>query len=248
MDKKQLHPVWREIEIEYGESIPSGIRELVEEYVEPDLRDYDSRNQESLKATMQLITDLNMRAFKLGKYFASRKRVKRSTSKGSRGPYGRPFEKRLYLVEFVVDGHLTIANRKGRSFALRKRINWKRVCAEWNEAHSHDPPMRPDELRMRYYNYIAHENIQREYFARKDAEAARLYEENLYGIRKEMAQMREIVFENATREAHRGLVRYLCLLIVNRPYLRMLKSLMTDSSDKPTNSHGNKQAIPAGNL
>ena len=90
-------------------------------------------------------------------YLSSRKPKHSASSKR----YHRCFEKRLYLVEFVMDRRLTIANWKRKSFALRKRINWKRVCAEWNKAHPHDP-MSPATLKVRYYRAIAEEDIQRE--------------------------------------------------------------------------------------
>lgn len=104
--------------------------------------------------------------FELLEYFSSRKNPKDSAS-GKR--YHRCFEKRLHLVEFVMERRLTIANWKRKSFALRKRINWKQICAEWNEAHPYDQ-MKPQLLKVRYYRAIAEGNIQREYFARKDYE------------------------------------------------------------------------------
>ena len=120
-------------------------------------------------------------------YFSSRKKPKDSAS-GKR--YQRCFEKRLYVVEFVMGRRLTIANWKRKSFALRKRINWKQICAEWNEAHPHDR-MSPAVLKVKYYRAIAEKDIQQGYFDRKWDESrdlmARLVSELLKQLEEDKA-------------------------------------------------------------
>tara|TARA_Y100000310_G_scaffold317685_1_gene370817 strand:+ start:567 stop:1262 length:696 start_codon:yes stop_codon:yes gene_type:complete len=110
--------------------------------------------------------EIEVPMYELLGYFSSRKKPNRSAS-GKRSQ--RCFEKRLYLVKFVMDRRLAIANWKRKSFALRKRISWKQVCAEWNKAHPHDP-MTPAVLKVGYYRAIAEEGIQRAYFASKNYE------------------------------------------------------------------------------
>lgn len=97
-------------------------------------------------------------------YFSSRKKPKGSTPKKR---YQRCFENRLYLVEFVMRRHLfevdqTIANQGRESIDWRKRIDWKQMFVEWNEAHPNDH-ISPEVLKVRYYRAIAEEDIQREY-------------------------------------------------------------------------------------
>lgn len=84
--------------------------------------------------------------------------------------YQRPFEKRLYLVEFVMERHLMIANQGHKSvnygLGLRKRIDWKQMCADWNKAYPNDNRS-PEVLKVRYYRAIAEEAIQRAYIERR---------------------------------------------------------------------------------
>ncbi len=84
--------------------------------------------------------------------------------------YQRPFEKRLYLVEFVMSCHLftvdqIVANRGRESINWRKRIDWKQISIEWNEAHPNDN-MSLEVLKLNYYRAIAEEDIQRQYIER----------------------------------------------------------------------------------
>ena len=157
--------IWVKWERKWGRPIPQGFRERFKQNIEKTpgeegiyLDDLDGLLRESFEM------------FELLDYFANRKKAKGSAS-GKR--YQRCFEKRLYLVEFVMDRRLTIANWNRRSFALRKRINWRELCEEWNKSHPNDP-MSPEVLKVRYYRAIAEEDVKREYFARKD------YEESIW--------------------------------------------------------------------
>ncbi|GAH81764.1 unnamed protein product, partial [marine sediment metagenome] len=95
-------------------------------------------------------------------YFSHRKKP---TGSNPKKRYQRCFKKRLYLVEFIMRRYLTIANWNRKSIYSRKRINWKQMCLEWNEAHPNDH-MSPEVLKVRYYRAIAEEAIQREYIER----------------------------------------------------------------------------------
>ena len=66
---------------------------------------------------------------------------------------------------------LTMANLEDKSFTTCKRINWKRLCEEWDKIHPHDHND-PAGLKLKYYRAIAEDAIQKEYFARKDREYA----------------------------------------------------------------------------
>jgi hypothetical protein len=57
--------------------------------------------------------------------------------------YRKSFERRFYLVNFVMDHPF----RKG------SRIDWERMATAWNTAHLSDQ-MRPDSLRVEYYRAI----------------------------------------------------------------------------------------------
>ena len=100
-------------------------------------------------------------------YLPSRKKPKHPAQKR----YQRSFNKRLYLVDFIIGQQLTIRNLRRKSFALHRRINWKQACKAWNEAHPHDP-VTPEVLKATYYRAIVEEDIQREYFDRKYSEYA----------------------------------------------------------------------------
>jgi hypothetical protein len=87
--------------------------------------------------------------------------------------YRGPFEKRLYLVDFVAreSKSVDLNNIVDRSFMPHRRIKWKQVCDEWNKAHPHDPKTVPA-LKARYYGYIAEADLQRDYFDRIEKEIA----------------------------------------------------------------------------
>jgi hypothetical protein len=122
-----------------------------------------------LKDLDDALTDFFKRVAAL-QYFPSPKQA--SHRPGKR--YQRAFQKRLHLIDFVIEEQLTLRNLWQRSFAGHKRINWGKTCNAWNEVHPYDP-MTSKVLKATYYRAIAQEDIQQVYFKEKYREyAARL--------------------------------------------------------------------------
>ena len=71
--------------------------------------------------------------------------------------YQRPFRKRVYLVNFVINHQLQASVRK-RTLDLRRRINWKTTCEAWNKAHPHDP-MTPSVIKATYYRAVVDNDV-----------------------------------------------------------------------------------------
>jgi len=111
---------------------------------------------------------------KLVEYFSSRKQT---NSLGTGKRYQKCFDKRLYLVEFLLIPRLGAHynNMKTWPLGLHGQIDWRQACAQWNKAHPYDQ-MRPADLKSRYYHAIAEEGIQQEFLARryKENETKRL--------------------------------------------------------------------------
>jgi len=117
------------------------------------------------------LTDLNgiiedrLRDFKyieITSYFSGRSKP---IGPNPKKRYQRCFEKRLYLVEFIMERYLSKANRERKSILLRKRIKWKQMCIEWNKAYPNDH-MSPEVMKVKYYRAITEEDIQQEYLKR----------------------------------------------------------------------------------
>lgn len=156
--EKDKEAIWTRWEKALGMPLSQDFRDSIEANVEviagePDiaLKDLDGLIKEFFDKRELL------------EYFSSRKKPKGSTPKKR---YQRCFEKRLYLVEFVMGRRLPIASWLSKSFALRKRFNWKQICTEWNEAHPNDH-MSLEALKVRYYHAITEEDIQQEYLKRR---------------------------------------------------------------------------------
>jgi hypothetical protein len=164
--EKRKAALWTKWEKAKGFSVPEAVRERWEEAV--GLMDSDC--EIALRDLNGYIEDrLNELEFlEAENYFSNRKKTEVAVTKR----YQRCFGKRLYLVEFVMKRHLTIANQGHKSVVanygqrLRKRIDWKQMCVEWNEAHPNDH-MSPEVLKVRYYRAIAEEDIKREYLNRR---------------------------------------------------------------------------------
>ena len=155
--KKGKAAVWAKWERKLGIRLPPEFRARLEE----DAGEFPGDEDITLNDLDGLIEEFFNKA-ELLKYFSSRKKSKGSTPKKR---YQRCFEKRLYLVEFVMGRRLPIASWLSKSFALRKRFNWKQICAEWNEAHPNDH-MSLEALKVRFYHAITEEDIQQEYIKR----------------------------------------------------------------------------------
>ena len=162
--EKSKTALWKKWERDKGIRIPDDFRKKCEEAVGlvdedvtlTDLNDYIEDRLEDVEL-LQIV-----------KYFSNRKRPKVAATKH----YQRCFEKRRYLVEFIMKRFLAITKRGHKSILdiyvqrLHKRIDWKQMCVEWNEKHPHDC-MSPEVLKVRYYRAIAEEDIKREYLNRR---------------------------------------------------------------------------------
>ena len=129
-----------------------------------------------------------VRAHKLDEESKFRPRSKKNKvpHQASRGPYPRSLNKGLYLVDFVIGKELKLKHFKNRSFG-RRRIGWKKVCMDWNEAHPHDTRT-PDNLKKAFYRAINDENIQREYWDKRYKEFNDSINKTLEPIRRIMAE------------------------------------------------------------
>ena len=161
--EKDKGAIWARWEKAQGMPLSQDFREGLEATVEVIAGEEDI----ALQDLDGLIGDFFEHAAPLIQYFSSRKKPKNPIPKKR---YQRCFEKRLYLVEFVMWRHLIevdqmIANRGRESINWRKRINWKQMCVEWNEAHPNDH-MSLEVLKVRYYRAIAEAAIQQEYIER----------------------------------------------------------------------------------
>ena len=156
---KRKAALWRKWEKAGGRRIPEDLRAKWEEAagVEDDAHDPEV----ALRDLNGIIED-RLDEFELletRNYFSNRRKP-RGSATGKR--YQRPFEKRLYLVRFVMERYLTKASWGHRSVYSRRRIDWRQMATEWNEAHPSDH-MSKEVLKVRYYRAIAEEDIQREY-------------------------------------------------------------------------------------
>ncbi|MFC1955023.1 hypothetical protein ACFLWZ_00535 [Chloroflexota bacterium] len=102
-------------------------------------------------------------------YFSNRKKPEVTATKH----YQRCFEKRLYLVRFVL---------AAKSLTPGKRIDWEQICSYWNEMHPNDP-FTKGVLKVRYYRALAEEDIERicskEEEERMIENLSRLFEDDL---------------------------------------------------------------------
>ena len=142
--EKSKTVLWKKMERHIGNRIPDPLREECEQVFGlmedvDELTDFEG----FLKDYLHL---LNYAA--TVDYFSHRQKPKVE----GRGRYQRSFEKRLYLVRFVL---------ATRSYS-HKRIDWEQVCTQWNKAHPNDLYTK-EVLKVNYYRALAIEDIQRIY-------------------------------------------------------------------------------------
>jgi hypothetical protein len=147
--EKDLAALWKKWGKTLGKRIPQEARTRLEADVEggPDedifLKDLDDQIKEFLEKVVLFEWETDME-----KYFSHRKKPKVE----GETRYQRSFEKRLYLVRFVL---------ATQSFSPRKRIDWEQVCTQWNKAHPNDLYIKKEVLKVNYYRALAIEDIQR---------------------------------------------------------------------------------------
>jgi len=163
--EKSKATLWAKWERDKGILIPDDFRKRCEEAI--GLVDEDVTLADLNDYVEDRFNDLEF--LRAANYFSNRKKSKGSTPKKR---YQRCFEKRLYLVEFIMKRLSAITKRGHKSILdvyiqrLHKRIGWKQMCLEWNEKHPNDC-MSPEVLKVRYYRAIAEEDVKREYLTRR---------------------------------------------------------------------------------
>ena len=158
--EKRQAAMWASCEKKLGGTLPQDFRTYLEAEAGEGAADEDIALDDLnglMKEFMHKVELANLQ-----KYFSSRKKSKDSAS---RKRYQRCFEKRLYIVSFIIGHRNPIIFEWPEAFAL-ERFDWKQVCAKWNEAHPYDR-MSPELLKVRYYRAIAEEDIQQEYLRRR---------------------------------------------------------------------------------
>lgn len=83
---------------------------------------------------------------------------------GSRGPYRRALERRLFLVDFVLSRHMTLKHLIHRDIRKRSRIDWKQLSKEWNEINP-SSPMTKKVLKDTFYRAVKELDIQKAFFS-----------------------------------------------------------------------------------
>jgi len=172
--EKQKREVWAKAERLIGVPIKQNIRQLIENEIaqgdEDDESEYWLLDLEN--AIFPKLVEIGELVSSSQATAANRPQIESAGNQGKR-KYRGPFEKRLYLVDFVAreSKSVDLNNITDRSFMPHRRIKWKQVCDEWNKAHPHDPKSVPA-LKARYYGYIAEADLQRDYFDRIEKEIA----------------------------------------------------------------------------
>ena len=157
--QRQKNEIWKKYEKEYNGLIPFKIRWLIENDIQI------TNNKEYLdyldRSLPDILDDLNHMP---KKYDQATKTEPKISGKRT---YQKPFEKRLYLVDFIFP--LTKVNLRERSFYPHKRIDWIQKCKEWNEKHPYDRRTNKT-LRQEFYRVIRDDDLRQEYFRRKEEE------------------------------------------------------------------------------
>jgi len=189
--------IWAKHEKSMGHRIKPAIRQYIENTLFHGI--YDTAALEDLDVSIPdylgLIAILPENS---GSRFLSETKSRDRTRKKR---YWKCFERRLHIVDFVMGNDLTLNNLVNRSFAPRKRIMWKLICDKWNKAHPYDL-IKLEVLKVQFYRAIAEEDIQREYFVRKEKEIADMMAPIMAPLAESMNRL-----SNAFREMTKGLIR-----------------------------------------
>ena len=148
--EQRKQTVWARAQKDLGFYAPPEVREAIDIEAGP-VR--DSEDLEYYKGTVILLLHIAKLQAIVGHLPPQRNN---SNNRSKSKPRPRALRKRLYLVEFVIDHQLAVKSRKKTS---RRRINWKQICNEWNDAHSYDP-MTPPVLKATYYRAAADKYVQ----------------------------------------------------------------------------------------
>jgi len=147
LDKKK-NEIWNDLEKEYGFPLSQLFRDRVDSEIGThDNYDGDPLGLEGYLEDYLAIATNHVESAKLASIsFKGDKQV----SKPKR-IYRKPFERRVYLVNFVLSSS---SHQGGGTW----RHDWKRITAEWNESHPSDL-MGDAVLKVEYYRAIRDVNI-----------------------------------------------------------------------------------------
>jgi hypothetical protein len=152
--------MWAEAEKDYGQRIPEEFKNIVENTMLHGI--YDEVGLDDLRGQIPNYLKLFTLGFNIGKRLHETE-PKDNTPKRNR--YQRPFEKQVYLVNFVARKFLNIKNLLDRSLTPHSRIKWQSLASEWNTKHLNDP-ITPAGLKLNFYRAIKDGDVRREFFLR----------------------------------------------------------------------------------
>ncbi len=167
--ERRKKAVWEELEKEYDFPVAEKIRNYleVEEVGAP--RDYIDGDPEGEDVYLESLKSVVRRYFTFLELFELK--VKPSNGEPPRRKEIRRkwFERRLYLVNFVLDKGL---NPKTR------RIDWKRITTEWNTANPSDTISLPT-LKNEYYHALKDEPLMAQFFILGLIDSIKFYSQDL---------------------------------------------------------------------
>lgn len=149
--RKEIKAIRTEAEKELGYPLVEKFWDIVEDNVGNAATDYDGdpEGQEEYIESYRNVT---------GRYVMALSALPSIKAKPSTDGNGEPtqpkkryrkcFERRFYLVNFVID----------RPYKRGTRIDWKRMVTEWNKSHPSDP-MHLSTLRVEYQRAIKEDSL-----------------------------------------------------------------------------------------
>jgi hypothetical protein len=179
--RKAIDAVWRRQERKHGVRVAPELRRMVEERYLTGLHDSDVELedfeqgvegfvQQELPAIIAFVKTqaASPRAESLPVPVKLRARAR---------TYRKPFERRLHILGFVASSVVPFPYLLQRSLdTAGRRIGWKRLVGEWNQAHPHDP-FTSETLRVAYYRASREQYLCESYFDQKFREWAKLDDE-----------------------------------------------------------------------
>ena len=155
---KEIKAIRSEAEKEWGRPLLEGFWEVIEKALGNTSQDFDGdpAGREEYVDEYRGITESYVIALK-----SALLSVKELTSIDGSGEPSKPrkiyrkcYERRFYLVDFVVNNGLNVKNN---------RIDWKRTVEAWNESHPSDMMSLPV-LKAEYYHARREEPLMLQYF------------------------------------------------------------------------------------
>lgn len=139
--------VWKRVQKEIGFVAPTKLKEQINRLAGP------VRDLEDLEAYVGTVESY----LSVAKTAATYECLPTPKISGTQKRYIRPLQRRSYLVEFVINQHLTTKKPKN---STRKRFNWRQICKEWNITHSFYT-MTPSILKTTYFRAAADSEVQK---------------------------------------------------------------------------------------